>query len=684
VALRRIGGDGRGDEELESLCALAHPALARQLGWSRDGDSLLIVEEWLEGESLEGRAPRALAGAVALVARVLSGLEPLHALGLVHGAIAPGKLIATADGVKLVDLAGPRPRPAPRLPCFLAPEQVHGEAAPEARTDLYALGALLYWLVTGELPFAGDRHSVLRQILSSTPRLPSIVRVELPVWIDEVVLRAMMRSPADRYPSAQAMRADLEARAATASSTPVEVEPPARAGAATVRRTTESASLVGQTVGEYRITERIGAGGMGTVFAGEHPLIGKRVAIKVLRADPSLREEAEGRFLAEARAVNTISHPNIVDIFSFGELDDGRLYFAMEYLDGRSLADYLEEQRTLARPVARRILSQILAALEQVHARGIVHRDLKPENIMLTRGPEDELFVKLLDFGVAKFAEGELQAARTGTGLSIGTPHYMSPEQCEGDPVDARSDIYSLGVLLYRIFTGVLPFDGRSVLAIADAHLRARPRPPGELVALPEGLEAVILACLEKDPARRPAGIAALREQLLPALDDERPLRRRARRWLARLALALAAAAAATGGALLVLRAPAGVAPGSRPPGATAPRSSGAAGPDAAPATVKIHLELTPPGPAAGAEIQVDGVRQAGPHLALPRGTRPVTIEVRAPRHRPFRLRTVPSADQRIEVVLEPEPAAPARRRPAERKPPAPRPEPKEDLTTVL
>jgi serine/threonine protein kinase len=262
----------------------------------------------------------------------------------------------------------------------------------------------------------------------------------------------------------------------------------------------------GTKVGEYQILASIGEGGMGTVYSAVHPIIGKKVAIKVLAARLAKNKNAISRFVLEARAVNDIQHPGLVDIFSFGRLTDGRHYYVMEYLEGRNLGDVLRERVSLPVAEALPLFIKVGRTLVAVHAKGIVHRDLKPENIfLLAAAPAGGQKVKLVDFGLAKLVEGvpaHLSAGgpRTAAGVNVGTPHYMSPEQCRGQKVDARSDLYALGVLLYEALTGRLPFDGATSVDIWQAHVENAPRPPIDLApkVISPALNVIILRLLAK------------------------------------------------------------------------------------------------------------------------------------------------------------------------------------------
>jgi serine/threonine-protein kinase len=272
----------------------------------------------------------------------------------------------------------------------------------------------------------------------------------------------------------------------------------------------------GTTIGEYQIERELGRGGMGAVYAARHPIIGKRVAIKVLDAAFSRDGALVQRFLDEARAVNKIGHPNIIDVFSFGQLPDGRHYFVMEFLEGETMAAWLGRGRPDTAE-ARRLLLQVCEALEAAHREGIIHRDLKPENLWIARPKHGEPFMKVLDFGIAKLIAPEAATNITKTGTIMGTPHYMSPEQCTGRGVDHRADIYSLGVIIFQIFCGRLPFEDGSVAELMSAQLTKAPPRPSELAAISPGMETLVLSCLDKNPANRPASAAELGRRLRDA-----------------------------------------------------------------------------------------------------------------------------------------------------------------------
>jgi len=262
----------------------------------------------------------------------------------------------------------------------------------------------------------------------------------------------------------------------------------------------------GIVIAEYVVEQFLGAGAMGAVYEGRHPVIGKRVAIKVLRRELASTTEGAERFVREARAVNQIDHPNVIDVFGFGTLDDGRLYLIMDLVDGRSLRKLVQDGPL---PVARAldILGAVGEALDAAHARGVVHRDLKPDNVMISSG-SPRLNVYVLDFGIAKLLVdgGGAVATLTGQGSWLGTPGYMAPEQWSADGAGPASDRYALGVMAYELLSGKLPFQASTLPQMMEQHFRA-PVPAlasasGTLVEL-TAFDPVLSRAMAKDPDKR-------------------------------------------------------------------------------------------------------------------------------------------------------------------------------------
>jgi serine/threonine-protein kinase len=448
----------------------------------------------------------------------------------------------------------------------------------------------------------------------------------------------------------------------------------------------------GSVLGSYRLLDLLGQGGMGVVYLAEHTRLGRRVAIKMLRSEFSDNTQAVRRFFSEARAVNKICHPHIVEITDFVERPGAENYYVMELLEGESLAEVLAS--TPIPPIARSvgIMAQVADALQAVHDADIVHRDLKPDNVYLIERAGQRDFVKLLDFGVAKLApiDGSVSMSDTAAGMILGTPDYMSPEQASGKSVDHRTDIYAFGVMLYELVTGERPVHATSFGELVVKHLTAEPIPPRKVKGLthdiPVALEDVILACMAKQPGDRPEAIRTVAARLFAIAEAEgwsltafsekpiiqggfEPLYKARARQLGRRTTIAASLAAA------VLGAGVGLWISNDDPEVSAPTAP------AAPATIEIDFESTP----AGAEVFRAGE-------AEPLGRTPLTLPVeRSAGTAVFELRLAGHAstthtvkldrESRITAVLppvpepppaalagpEPEPAPPARE-PSRRK----------------
>jgi serine/threonine protein kinase len=277
-------------------------------------------------------------------------------------------------------------------------------------------------------------------------------------------------------------------------------------------------------IGQYKILRTLGAGGMGTVYLGEHILLGKRAAIKTLLPSLSSHREIVDRFFNEARAISAISDPGVVQIFDFGYHVDGTAYIVMELLEGEPLSTRIERLGKLPAIDALRITRQITSSLEAAHECGIIHRDLKPANVYVIRDGEAQSGerTKILDFGVAKLGGTDEDAHTTQTGTMLGTPVYMSPEQCRSaGEVDHRTDIYSIGCALYHMLAGRPPFECDSVAELIASHLREEPAPPSTLVPdLPPQVDAIVMRCLAKSPDERFPAMAELQAAIERALAE--------------------------------------------------------------------------------------------------------------------------------------------------------------------
>jgi eukaryotic-like serine/threonine-protein kinase len=288
-----------------------------------------------------------------------------------------------------------------------------------------------------------------------------------------------------------------------------------------------SASLEGQVLGErYRVLRKLGEGGMGEVYEASHVYIDKKFAIKLLRPEITGNPEAVARFHQEARSASSIGHENIIGIDDFGRLPDGAVYFAMELLEGESLADRMKDGPPLRFEEYLGVTMQVCAGLSAAHAKGIIHRDMKPANIFLTQ-KQGMTVVKILDFGIAKVGGDGGKQALTRTGQIFGTPQYMSPEQALGKPLDGRSDIYSVGVIMYELATGRVPFEAETFMGILTQHITGKAVPPSQAAperGIPPQFERVIERAMDKDPGNRYASMEELAKDLHALATEMAPM----------------------------------------------------------------------------------------------------------------------------------------------------------------
>jgi eukaryotic-like serine/threonine-protein kinase len=478
----------------------------------------------------------------------------------------------------------------------------------------------------------------------------------------------------------------------------------------------------GETVGQYVIEGKLGRGTFGDVYRAIQPLIGKQVAIKILSHKYSGDPMIVSRFIAEARAVNQIRHRNIIDIFSFGQLPDGRHYHIMELLAGTALDEHLRAQGRLSPVEAILVLRPIARALDAAHAAGIAHRDLKPANVFLARDEDGKPFPKLLDFGIAKLMTDEVpRQHQTATGMAVGTPDYMSPEQCQGADVDHRTDVYAFGIMAYQLMTGVLPFVGQNVVDVLVKQMTVQAVPPSKVCPdLPASIDAPIAWMMEKTKEKRPFDLAtamrALEEAIVasglvvprtqssqdpaassrpepaapqpgslrtladPALSQTLPIDHRGplapesagRHSAAAWALAAIGAFAIASGLVFMARrseAPAtimAIAPEKSEPPKAEPEKADPPPVEAAkevdPPLIKLTISATPK------DMQVIGpggvtLAHGSGTIELPRGQERIHLEFKAPGYQPQSKDIVPAADESISVSLK--------RRASERKRPA-------------
>jgi eukaryotic-like serine/threonine-protein kinase len=545
-----------------AAAALGHPNIAavREIGETGDG-RLYISLPSSEGETLAGllaRGPLPLRDAFDVAAQIAAALARAHAAGIVHGDLRPSYVLATTYGeVKVAafglgELAEPGEKTLDEgAAAYRAPEVRRGAAA-GAAADVWSLGAILQEMIAGRDPFQGEAR---------------------PKAYERLLARTLAPVPQERYPDAGPLEVDLLHAFAALGGEATHREMPAVSdgsnggggGGRFVPGGRSAADpegptphgIAGRKLLSYRVFERLGSGGMAVVYRAEDIRLERMVALKFLAPELSRDPQAKDRFLREARAASSLDHPNVCTVHEIGETEDGQIFLAMPFYGGETLAQRIA-RGPLPLDAAVDIACQIAQGLAKAHRRGIVHRDIKPANVMLTA----DGVVKIVDFGLAKLADSSgprSNTSRSGEGSGGGTIAYASPEQVRGESVDLRTDLWSLGVVLYEMVTGRKPFPGDQDHAVLFAIQRDEPRPPAELRPdTPPELAHIIGRLLAKDREQRTSSAEAAAADLRTLRGPETvgqaiapPARRPRRRRLLR---SLAAAAALLAAALLVWR----------------------------------------------------------------------------------------------------------------------------------
>jgi serine/threonine protein kinase/tetratricopeptide (TPR) repeat protein len=544
--LKRLGEGGMGavykarDHELDRLVALkvirpelaGHPdilrrfkqelILARQvthknvvrifdLG-SADGRKFITMD-YIEGRDLKGilveRGKLPAGEVVPIFQQICRGLEAAHVEGVVHRDLKPQNVMVDDAGrvwlmdfglARSMELAGlTRTGVLMGTPDYMSPEQARAEKV-DARSDLFSLGIIVYEMLTGRLPFEADTlMAKLLQRVQQRATPVTEVDPDIPASLGAVVGKCLERDVAKRYQSVGEILDDLSGDAKTNGSSSSSSASQGASAASNASSISISTLGPGSQFGpRYRIESEIGEGGMGKVYKAQDNELDRTVALKLIR--PELARDASSlqRFKQELLLASRISHRNILRIHDLGDVG-GVKFISMAYIQGMDLHELIARMGKLQTERVVNIARQLAGALEAAHAEGVVHRDLKPRNVLIT--VEDHVYVS--DFGLAKSLDTD-NTAMTRAGEVLGTPRYMSPEQAESKPADHRSDLYSLGVILYEMATGEVPFTAESSLQVMFQHVQQPPKDPRLLnPETPEYLASIILKCLSKDPALR-------------------------------------------------------------------------------------------------------------------------------------------------------------------------------------
>jgi serine/threonine protein kinase len=468
--------------EARKVSELGHPNLVTVYGIGEDHEGRYILEEMVEGRTLRDLLDEKIRIEPARVLEIATQLCELlgytHRKAILHRDLRPENIfLLPQDQVKVSDfglkarLSDPSALEG-RAVCYASPEMIRSERVDE-RSDIYALGVILYEMLLGEPPFPPDTASF--DHVNVQPPFHAKVDRLLPAFLRKIIERCLEKDRSRRYRTAAEVLDELKA----------------------------SAIVPGVIIAErYEIVRELGLGGMGRIYQALDRDLDEPVALKVLRAGDGEGRQVE-RFLREIKMARKISHPNVVKVYDLGSWKEHK-FITMEYIDGLNLEQWVRLQPKVNVPEAVRLIVDIARGIESAHALGIIHRDIKPQNILLKDGTTP----KILDFGIARASGGN---DMTTAGFVMGSPKYMSPEQVQAQPLDARTDIYSLGVVMYFVFTGREPFVGDTPSVIAYKHLGEPARPPREInPVLPLWLSDITLKALAKDREQRPASMADL------------------------------------------------------------------------------------------------------------------------------------------------------------------------------
>jgi len=506
----------RFEREARAAAALNHPNAIIIYEVGEDQNRAYIAMEYVDGESLEqliAREQLPLNQAIDIILQICAGLSAAHQAGITHRDLKPANVLIDKTGkVKVADFGLAKLEGSPQLTksgtimgtlYYMSPEQVRGEKL-DSRSDIFSLGVMLYELLTAKLPFGGNNvPAISHAIAYEDPKPAAELNPEIPEALEQVINKALQKRPENRYASMSALLNDLKMILPSFQPTIMEMQTPI-------------APTIDKIGSRYRLLKELGKGGMGEVYLAQDTLLDREVVLKFMLPQYLANPELKARFLREARVAARLKHPNLITIHDFGE-DQNRAYIAMEYVDGESLKDLLA-RKELSMKEALALILQICDGLNAAHQAGITHRDLKPANILLDKKGQ----VKVADFGLARL-EGSTPLTQAGS--IMGTVRYMSPEQVRGKELDSRSDIFSLGVMLYELLSRQLPFSGDNDFAIFEAIKQQKPEPLSRYQPdVPKDLQKILDKVLAKDREKRYQLVEELASDLKGVLPPPIPM----------------------------------------------------------------------------------------------------------------------------------------------------------------
>ncbi len=509
-------------KRLRSAALLDHPTAIRIIELASQVQPPFVAMEWVDSPTM-GDLPN-LKGldrteAISLLIELARGLAVAHKLGLVHGHFGPGSIRLTATMLPRIDWTrlevGTLASDAEDLDAACRPpEGTTPGYEPVASGDLFALGVILVWLLTGVLPWESEFRLDDPSVDILAKKLLSFDPQERPTAREAAMSLEVYRSIVASGPTAEICASSVT------QDSDVDFVPAQRIPAGP-----SADEMVGNRnqIGRFQLFEKLGQGGMGSVYRAVDLADGSEVAIKMLSPAWANRPESLKRFLKEARMLAEVNSPHVTNFIEINE-DEGLHYLALEFVRGINLADWIARRGKAEEPVALAIMADVARALAVAHDRSVIHRDVKPENILLieeeTNDPLALPRVKLSDFGLARHVIETDSLLMTQAGSILGTPLYMAPEQCAGEPIDARTDVYSMGATLFHLLAGRPPFLGTSPLAVISMHRNEPPPPLQEMnPSVSDGVSEIVAKALAKLPSQRYADASAL------LIDLERLLR---------------------------------------------------------------------------------------------------------------------------------------------------------------